>query len=96
MAVLIVKVKCFHCNKEVAKAQSLPIKSINNGERYSCFDCFKKNKTPAWGFGDKVPLKRELYCERCNYYFASKIKSCPYCNKADLVSEANVSINDLL
>ncbi len=96
MAVLIVKVKCFYCNKEIAKTEALPIRSVNKEDRYSCFDCFKKNKTPPWGFGDKVPLKIELYCERCNYYFTSKIKSCPYCNKADLVSEADVSINDLL
>ena len=96
MALLRIRVKCFHCNKEVSEAEALPVKSVTNKTRYNCYLCYQKHKTHPWGFGDKIPVKKELYCERCRYKFISKKEICPYCNKEDLVMGANVTVKDLL
>lgn len=96
MTSLRVQIECFCCNRLVSKSESLLIKSTAKSSRYSCSECFKKNKRFFSNSSKRMSEKKELYCERCKYNFISKSWDCPYCNKPDLVSEANITISDLL
>ncbi|MBU0457342.1 MAG: hypothetical protein ABH824_05035 [Nanoarchaeota archaeon] len=96
MAVLRARVKCFRCGRSVDKTQTLITKSITKDIRYECAKCYKRNKTSPWGLGDEIPHKIEYFCERCKYKFKSKVCECPYCNKRDRVTEARITVSDLL
>jgi len=96
MPVLRIKVDCFRCKKKVDKGSALPIKTISKEPRYECYNCYKRNKTSEWGFGDEVNFKNKYYCQRCNYKFKSKKSICPYCNQSDLLVKGKITVHDLL
>ena len=95
MAVISARVNCFRCGKAVDKTQTILLEKVS-GKNYECFTCYKRNKGMAWGFGDKVKVKQELYCQRCKYKFKSAGGMCPYCNKDDITISQNIKIEDLL
>ena len=97
MAVLNLKVHCFRCRKDVGKHDARVLPSISKDARYECYDCYRKYKRePLLAGVESVPLKKEFLCERCNYRFKSKIKSCPLCNKSDYLIGGTVTVKDLL
>ncbi len=92
-----VKINCFRCKCPVDESSAVQVKTITNEKKYECLSCNKKNKTPIWGLKDEeVAVKRNLYCAQCKYKFVSKSTRCPYCNKSENVSRADISVKDLL
>lgn len=89
-------VKCFRCNTLVEKGSAIILRSVSKKPRYSCYGCYVKQKRFTWGFGDEIPVKKELFCERCKYKFTSKRPGCPFCSKSDRVIESNITVKDLL
>ena len=97
MAVLKLRVRCFRCRQEVGQHDARILPSISKEPRYECYDCYRKNKREPLLVGvESPPLKKEYFCERCNYRFKSKIKACPCCNKSDYLIGGTVTVKDLL
>ena len=91
MAYLRVPVECCSCKKTVDKALTRKVDGLGND--YECFTCCKlKGKVRE----SNQKIKRQLYCQKCNYKFNSTKYSCPYCSNIDFVMEGEVSVQDLL
>jgi hypothetical protein len=96
MPVLKVKVKCWRCGKNVDKSDTVETNLQNKDRRHQCYSCYKKNKSLCWGFGDKIKVKKEWFCERCKYKFKAANTTCPYCNRSDYVTKARVFAAELI
>jgi len=71
MVYLKAKVTCFHCKKQVEKAEARIFDAPLGGPSYECFNCFKKSRMIL----GEDNVKLDLYCERCNYRFKSKARA---------------------
>ena len=96
MTIIRSRVQCFRCKKSVDKSDTLVIKTITKDPRYECSQCYKRNRTKPWGFGDEMSYKKDYYCERCRYKFSSKKDVCPYCSKSDQIEGGNITVKDLI
>ena len=97
VVVLRVNVTCHKCKKQVAKLETRQLKSNPDTPKYECFECFKMvHPNRAMLNHEPVRVKRNFYCERCRYSFASKVPECPYCAKDDCLESGSISIHDLL
>lgn len=94
MAMLKLKVRCFHCGKEVEKLETRPVEGVTKEVRYECFPCFKKHAPRK--MGNEKGEKKSYYCERCRYQFYSHTALCPYCSKSDLLESGTLTVHDLL
>ena len=88
-------VNCFRCKKEVDKLQTRAVKGMDNQKKYECFTCYRSGH-PANENVAVQEAKKNYFCGRCKYKFASRTAICPYCNESDQVDFGDVSIKDLL
>ena len=97
MVILKTKIQCFRWKKKVDKNETRVNKSVNGEPRHECFTCFKRyRRDPLLAGVEEIPYKKDYYCQRCNYKFKSKLNTCPYCSKNDLVIGGNVSLKELM